>query len=41
MGEHDTELVIQLVKQQTELWIRDRAIHSGRVPTAYRERQAL
>src|SRR4051812_18048386 len=30
--QHDTELIIQLVKEQTELWIRDLSIHSGRVP---------
>ena len=28
MREHDTELVVQLVKQQAELWIRCEAFHS-------------
>ena len=29
MRQHDAELIIQLVKEQTELWIRDWSVHSG------------
>ena len=36
MRQHDSELVIQLVKQQTELWIRDWKVHSGVVPATCR-----
>jgi hypothetical protein len=41
MRQHNAELVIQLVKQQTELWIRERSIHSGRVPVLRGGAQAV
>src|SRR6185295_8117361 len=41
--QHNAELIIELVKQQTELWIRDhhRSIHSGCVPALPAGVQAL
>jgi len=39
--QHDAELVIQLVKQQAELWICDRSIHSGHVPVLRGGAQAV
>jgi len=36
MCEHDAELIIQLVKQQAELWIRCEAFHAGVIRTAWR-----
>jgi len=36
MCEHDAELIIQLMKQQAELWIRCEDFHAGAIRTAWR-----
>jgi hypothetical protein len=34
--EHDPELIIQLVKQHSELWIRREAFHASAIRAAWR-----
>jgi hypothetical protein len=34
--EHDTELIIQLVKQHAELWIRCETFHASAIRAAWR-----